>query len=202
MKVKVKVTQSCPTLCDPMDHRAHGLLQARILEWVAFPFSRESSQTKGWAQIFPTQGLNPGLSLYRWILYQLSHKGSPRILKWIAYPFSRGSSHPRNWTGVSCIAGRFFTNWTIREADRGRQRKKILIGIALDLESIEIGVCRLPCVLASVSLPSGNTTRGLNKRGFFFLNFSFLGFWNCKGMLIIPVVPPLSKKREHILIIT
>ena len=47
MKVKVKVTQSCPTLCDPMDHRAHGLLQARILEWVAFPFSRGSSQLPG-----------------------------------------------------------------------------------------------------------------------------------------------------------
>ena len=37
MKVKVKVTQSCPTLCDPMDYRVHGILQARILEWVAFP---------------------------------------------------------------------------------------------------------------------------------------------------------------------
>ena len=44
------------------------------------------------------------------------HKGSPRILKWVAYLFSSGSSRPRNWTGVSCIAGRFFTNWAIREA--------------------------------------------------------------------------------------
>ena len=35
--VKVKVTQSCPTLCDPMDYTVHGILQARILEWVAFP---------------------------------------------------------------------------------------------------------------------------------------------------------------------
>ena len=42
--MKVKVTQSCPTLCDPMDYTAHGNLQARILEWVAFPFSRGSSQ--------------------------------------------------------------------------------------------------------------------------------------------------------------
>ena len=66
--------------------------------------------------IFPTQGSNPGLPHYRWVLYQLSHKGSPRILEWVAYPFSRGSSQPRNQTGVSCIAGRFFTNWTIREA--------------------------------------------------------------------------------------
>ena len=45
--------------------------------------------------IFPTQGLNPGLPHCRWILYQLSHQGSPRILKWIAYLFSSGSSWPR-----------------------------------------------------------------------------------------------------------
>ena len=36
MAVKVKGTQSCPTLCDPMDYTVHGILQARILEWVAF----------------------------------------------------------------------------------------------------------------------------------------------------------------------
>ena len=58
-------------------------------------------------EIFPTQGLNPGLPHYRWILYQLSHKGSPRILEWVAYPFSSGSSQSRNQTGVSCIAGGF-----------------------------------------------------------------------------------------------
>ena len=45
-KAKVKVTQSCLTLCDPMDYTAHGMLQARILEWVAFPFSRGSSQLR------------------------------------------------------------------------------------------------------------------------------------------------------------
>ena len=66
--------------------------------------------------IFPTQGLNPGIQHYRWILSQLSHKGSPRILEWVAYSFSRGSSWPRNRTGVSCIAGGFFTNWATREA--------------------------------------------------------------------------------------
>ena len=65
--------------------------------------------------IFPTQGSNPGFPHCRWILYQLSHKGSTRILEWVAYPFSRGSSQPRNWTGVSCIAGEFFANWAIRE---------------------------------------------------------------------------------------
>ena len=48
--VKVKVTQSCPTLCDPMDYTVHGILQARILEWVAFPFSRDSSQPRNQIQ--------------------------------------------------------------------------------------------------------------------------------------------------------
>ena len=95
--VKVKVAQLCPTLCDPMDYTVHGILQSRILEWVTFPFSRGSSQSRD---------SNPGLLHDRQILYQLSHKGSPRILEWVAYPFSRGSSRPRNQTGVPCIAGR------------------------------------------------------------------------------------------------
>ena len=40
--MKVKVAHSCSALCDPMDYTVHGILQARILEWVAFPFSRGS----------------------------------------------------------------------------------------------------------------------------------------------------------------
>ena len=44
--VKVNVAQSCLTLCDPMDHTVRAILQARILEWVAFPFSRGSSQPR------------------------------------------------------------------------------------------------------------------------------------------------------------
>ena len=44
--VKVKVAQLCPTLCNPMDYTVYGILQARIQEWVAFPFSRESSQPR------------------------------------------------------------------------------------------------------------------------------------------------------------
>ena len=66
--------------------------------------------------VFPTQGLNPGLLHCKWFLYQLSHQGRPRILEWVTYPFSSGSSWPRNQTGVFCIASRFFSNWTIREA--------------------------------------------------------------------------------------
>ena len=49
--MKVKVTQSCPTLCDPMDYTVHGILQARILEWVAIPFSRGSSQPRVQTQV-------------------------------------------------------------------------------------------------------------------------------------------------------
>ena len=50
-KVKVKVTQSYLTLCDPMDYTVHGILQARILEWVAFPFSRGSFQPRDRTQV-------------------------------------------------------------------------------------------------------------------------------------------------------
>ena len=50
-KVKVKVAQLCSTLCDPMDHTVHGILKARILEWVAFPFSRGSSQPRDGTQV-------------------------------------------------------------------------------------------------------------------------------------------------------
>ena len=90
-KVKVKINQLCPTLCDPMDYTVHGILQARMLEWVAVPFSRGSSQSRDWTQVssiaggfftswvtreaqeywrelpfpfqglFPTQGSNPSL---------------------------------------------------------------------------------------------------------------------------------------------
>ena len=90
------------TLCDPMDCTVHGILQARILEWGAFPFSRGSSQPKSptvhmdslpadpqgksrntgvgslslLQRIFPTQESNQSLLHCRWILYQLSYQGS------------------------------------------------------------------------------------------------------------------------------
>ena len=93
---------ACPILCDPLDYTIHRMLQARILEWEPFPS--------------PGDLPNPGLLHCRWILYQLSHKGSPRILEWVAYLCSSWSSWPRNWNGISWIAGGFFTNWAIREA--------------------------------------------------------------------------------------
>ena len=70
--MKVEVTQLCLTLCDPMDCKVHGILQLRILEWVAFPFSRVSSQPRDRTQVSHIAGGN--------------HKGSPRILEWVPIP--------------------------------------------------------------------------------------------------------------------
>ena len=64
--MKVKVAQLHPTLCNPMDYTVHGILQARILEWEAIPFTRGSSQPRDRTH-------------YRHILYQLSHQGSPKL---------------------------------------------------------------------------------------------------------------------------
>ena len=95
------VTQLCLTLCDPMDYSPPG----------SSLHGHSPSKNSGVGchallqGIFPTQGLNPGLPHCRWILYHLSHQGSPRRLEWVAYPFSRGSSQPRNQTRVSCIVG-------------------------------------------------------------------------------------------------
>ena len=69
----MKSLQLCLTLCDPMDHSppdssVHGILQRKILEWVAMPSSRGSSRP---------QGLYPALPHCRWILYHLNHQGRP-----------------------------------------------------------------------------------------------------------------------------
>ena len=65
LKVKVQVTQSCLTLCDPVDftgrgiqswNTVHGILQAKILEWVAFPFFRGYSQPRDQTQVSSIAG--------------------------------------------------------------------------------------------------------------------------------------------------
>ena len=70
-QLKVKAAQLCPTLCDPVDYTGLGILQARILEWVAFPFSREPSQPRDRTQVSHIQVDS----------YHLSYQGNPRILK-------------------------------------------------------------------------------------------------------------------------
>ena len=67
MKAKVKIAQSSLTLW-LHELYVYGISQARILEWVAIPSSRGSSQPRNWTH----------LPHCRWILYQLSHKGSPK----------------------------------------------------------------------------------------------------------------------------
>ena len=101
--LEVKVPQSCPTLS--MDYTVRGILQARILEWVAFPCSRGSSQARDRTHGYPALQVNS---------LPAKPRASPRILEWVYYPFSSGSSWPSNSTGVSCTAGGFFTNWAAR----------------------------------------------------------------------------------------
>ena len=99
------VTQSCPTLFNPVDCSPPG----------SFVHGDSPGQNTGVDNlsllqgIFPTLGSNPGLSHCRQTLHHLNDQGSPRILEWVAYPFSRGSSQPRGQTQVFHIAGRFFT---------------------------------------------------------------------------------------------
>ena len=56
LKVKVKISQSRQTLCNSMDYTVHGILQARILKWVSFPFSREHSQPRDRIWVSPIAG--------------------------------------------------------------------------------------------------------------------------------------------------
>ena len=140
--VKVKVTQSCLTLCDP-----HGLYSP----WNSPGQNTGVSSLSLLQGIFPTQGSH--LSLMSpvlaggflttsttweapWFHFKSEVKVEvpqsrptlcdpmgivygilqARILESVAFPFSRGFSQPRNWTQISCIAGRFFTSWGTREA--------------------------------------------------------------------------------------
>ena len=110
----VLVAQSCPTLCDPKDCNLPG----SSVQWDSSDKNSGVGCHALLQRICPTQGSNLGLLYCRQILYHLSHQGSPSVLECVAYSFSRGTSWPRNRTGVSCIAGRFFTSWANREAPK------------------------------------------------------------------------------------
>ena len=126
--MKVKTAQSSLTPFGPMDY----ILQARILEWVAFPFSRGSSQPKDQTQVSYVSCTGRGI-LYHCAIWEAQKEYmkvkvklaltlcdpmnytvhgifQARILEWVAIPFSRGSSQPRDRTQVSHIAGGFFTS--------------------------------------------------------------------------------------------
>ena len=113
------VTQSCLTLCDPIDCSPARLLCpcgfSRQEYWSGLPrpptgdFAMPSSRGSS------PPGIKPKFPV-SWADSLLSEpQGKPKILEWVAYPFSRGSSQPRNRIGVSCIAGGFFTSWATGE---------------------------------------------------------------------------------------
>ena len=103
------------SICDPMDYS--------LSDFFVHGDSPGKNTGVGYhaflQRIFPTQGLNtlpPHCRWNTWVLNHLNHQGSPWILEWVTYPFSRGSSWLRSRTGVSCIAGGFFTSWATWEA--------------------------------------------------------------------------------------
>ena len=75
---KVKVIQSCPTIWDPMVYTVHGILQTRILECIAFPFSRGCSQPRNRTQVSCIVGRR---------FYHLSHQGSLEEGTWVVPTF-------------------------------------------------------------------------------------------------------------------
>ena len=102
---EVKVAQSCLTLCDPMGYTVHGILLARLLEWVAFPFSRGSSQPRDRTQV----SCIAGGFFTSWTTREAPKHwaGSLSLLQWI-FPTqgsNQGLLHYR----------RIFTDWAIRE---------------------------------------------------------------------------------------
>ena len=113
-----KSLQSCPTLCDPIDGSSQGshvpgILQARMLEWVAIYFSNmkvknESEVSQSCLTLsHPMDYSLPGSSVHG--IFQAT------VLEWVSISFSRRSSRPRDWTGISCVVGRCFTVWATRE---------------------------------------------------------------------------------------
>ena len=83
-----EVTQSCPTLCDPIDcslpgSSVHGIFQARVLEWIAISFSRGSSQPRDWTQVSCIVDRRFTVWATREEIYSLSHSVVPSItLQW------------------------------------------------------------------------------------------------------------------------
>ena len=91
------------TLCNPMycslpGSSIHGNLQARILEWVAIPFSRGSSWPRDWIWV----SCIAGRFFTIWAITE-----APRIQEWVVIPFFRGSSQPRDQTWLSMLQADF-----------------------------------------------------------------------------------------------
>ena len=133
--------------------------------------------------IFQTQGLNPGLPHCRWILYHLSHRGSPWIPEWVAHLFSSGSSWPRNWTGVSCIVGRFFNSFHLLNT--------YLPGICKSLCSLTYVILAYPIremlLIFPIFTDEENKDRGVRAK---FPSYLYILFLSC-CVGYIHIKPPL-----------
>ena len=119
MKVKVKVAQSCLTLCNRMDYTVRGILQARILEWVAYPFSRGSSRPRNWTRVSYVAG--------RFFTSRATREAQ-RIWKTIevsvvqAHPDLLDSHKSNEFITILVIWGRSVRNyWIRRKIERKRQ---------------------------------------------------------------------------------
>ena len=93
--------------------------------WVNDSWSRKASPQDGllvcqwWGiQQFVNWKLFTRVCLCNPMAYTVHGIFQARILKWVAFPFSRRLTQLRDWTQVSCIAGRFFTSWATREAQK------------------------------------------------------------------------------------
>ena len=136
-KMKVKVAQSCPTLCDPIDYTDHGILQARILEWVAFSFSRGSFQSRDQTQVshiaggfIPKKGNAKECSNYHTISL-ISHTSKvmikflqARLQQYVTWEFPDVQAEFRKDRGSSDQIANI--HWIIEKA-RELQEKRLLL---------------------------------------------------------------------------
>ena len=113
-KMKVNVSQSCPTLCDPRDYSP----------WTSLGRNTGVGSRSLLQGIFPTQGSNPCLLHCRWILYQLSHKRSPGSAEApVKWNFSNPAKNPtkrykRHEAGTEISV--FKVSWRMQEPQIGK----------------------------------------------------------------------------------
>ena len=151
----VKSLQSCLTLCDPMDYHlpgssVHGILQTRILEWVAICSSR-------------------------------------------------GSSQPKDWTGVSWIAGGFFTSWAIREALCGMNQQNVIFTwsqFSLVQSLSRVWLFATPWIAACQASLSITNSRNSPRLMWIKSVMPSSHLILCHPLLLLPPIPPSSTNQQ------
>ena len=132
--MKVKVAQSCLTLCDPMDYTVHEILQARILEGVAFPFSRGSSQPRDRTQVSHIAGSFSTSCVRR------ATKDNDRLLDMCSYYTRSLASHPViNGEGISFLGSK--AQYYLRDTKKTLTSKQIVPKITI-CHSFPLRLCK------------------------------------------------------------